>query len=382
MPVNQSRAKTQMGQQASGASDTVVHDARSDDVVIPVIGETGVGKSTFINAAAGKTAIPVGHDWNSYTEHIRHIAVPHPNDPSRRVVFVDAPGFNNTYAAGAGDLDIFDRLTSWLRNSYSESTKISGFIYPQDVSQDSVVGTPLRNMLAKLKKLSCFNGTQSLILATTNGVAGRRRVFINAVAGGCVTKVDSGIFSCTSRVSDSKVLHPDDPTCPVVPVDTPGFNDSSTRDDADTLKRMIEWLEHRPQGTKLVGFIYPHEITQTRIDLSPAVVTPMKFRPQAGVLRNIVLATTKWSEVLSDVGQRYESQLTETYWKDLLLQRMQTTRFTDTRESAWEIIDLVLQQESVDSSLLEQELVQVMTRLPRKTPPSAPIATRCMQWNG
>jgi hypothetical protein len=48
----------------------------------------------FINHVIGKSVMDVGHDLQSCTSEIEHAIVPHPNDPSRRIVFIDTPGID------------------------------------------------------------------------------------------------------------------------------------------------------------------------------------------------------------------------------------------------------------------------------------------------
>ena len=60
------------------------------------------------------------------------------------------------------------------------------------------------------------------------------------------------------------------------------------------------------------------------------------------MVSRVVLATTKWDDVLPDIGQRREQQLSETYWKEMLDKGSNMTRFLLTHESAWDIVDLIL----------------------------------------
>jgi hypothetical protein len=56
----------------------------------------------------------VGHDLQSCTSKIEHVIIPHPSDPSRRIVFVDTPGFDDTYVA---DAEILKHIAVWLAKS-------------------------------------------------------------------------------------------------------------------------------------------------------------------------------------------------------------------------------------------------------------------------
>jgi hypothetical protein len=62
-------------------------------------------------------------------------------------------------------------------------------------------------------------------------------------------------------------------------------------------------------------------------------------------LKNVILATTKWGDVTREVGLRREQQLAENHWKDMLDSGAKMAQFNNTQESAWAIVDLVLQRE-------------------------------------
>ena len=64
--------------------------------------------------------MPVGHDLKSCTANIHHSTIPHPNIPSRRIVFVDTPGFDDTYV---DDAEILKRIAVWLARSWVCSPK-------------------------------------------------------------------------------------------------------------------------------------------------------------------------------------------------------------------------------------------------------------------
>ena len=60
--------------------------------------------------------VNVGHGLSSCTAEIQPVIMdPHPNDPSRRLIFVDTPGFDDTYI---DDTEILRRIADWLALSY------------------------------------------------------------------------------------------------------------------------------------------------------------------------------------------------------------------------------------------------------------------------
>lgn len=68
----------------------------------------------FINAAAGQNVTSVGHGLSSCTSKIQAISIPYPRDTTRRIVFVDTPGFDDTFIE---DTEILRRIAVWLARS-------------------------------------------------------------------------------------------------------------------------------------------------------------------------------------------------------------------------------------------------------------------------
>ncbi|GLB39697.1 hypothetical protein LshimejAT787_0702070 [Lyophyllum shimeji] len=211
-------------------SDVFLTDTRDTDVVIPIMGATGAGKSTFINKLFGKDVAKVGHDLQSETAQVQHYILQHPRHPDRRLIIVDTPGFDDT---SEDDREILRRISVWLARSYDADMTLAGVIYLYEITQTRMLGTARKN-------LDMFN--------------------------------------------------------------------------------------------KLCG-------------------------PNAA--RNIILATTKWSEVTTDVGLRREKQLKDEHWRDMIKHGSRTCRFNATRESAWEIVNQILDHRAIDASQIQEELVVI-----------------------
>jgi hypothetical protein len=55
---------------------------------------------------------------------------------------------------------------------------------------------------------------------------------------------------------------------------------------------------------------------------------------------NVVLVTTQWKRLVNMAeGERWEAELMDGFWKDLLNDGCKVERFEDTFDSAWNIID-------------------------------------------
>ncbi|KAH6884305.1 hypothetical protein BKA70DRAFT_1339604 [Coprinopsis sp. MPI-PUGE-AT-0042] len=111
---------------------------QDDDIIILVMGPTGVGKSTFINKYIGNGAAAVGHQLQSCTRDVTWYlaAVPptlaqNPRLEHRRLIMVDTPGFDDTFS---DDSEILKRISVWLAQSYNERGFVSGIIYMSDIS--------------------------------------------------------------------------------------------------------------------------------------------------------------------------------------------------------------------------------------------------------
>ena len=59
-------------------------------------------------------------------------------------------------------------------------------------------------------------------------------------------------------------------------------------------------------------------------------------------MQNVIFVTTMWDKVKADAGQRLEEELQSHYWEEMLKLGSATTRFELTSNSAWAIIDRIL----------------------------------------
>jgi hypothetical protein len=120
----------------------------------------------------------------------------------------------------------------------------------------------------------------------------------------------------------------------------------------------MTYLHGRPQGTKLAGIIYLHDISQARIEPAKENLKTFNMLCQPPAYMNIVFATSKWSNIPADVGMRREQQLQSEHWTG-----SNVARFENTYESASAIIDLIFEKEPVDVVLFHKELVNVQSCL-------------------
>jgi hypothetical protein len=99
--------------------------------------------------------------------------------------------------------------------------------------------------------------------------------------------------------------------------------------------------------------------------------TPLKnlrmFEELCGknAFQNIILTTTMWDEVDQETGEDRERELKEVYWRTMLKRNSTTSRFLRTRESAFNLIEPLIETATRRSSvLLQKELVDMHKNLP------------------
>lgn len=157
--------KARKTEKKAPSSTKLKYKALPDDIIIPVMGPTGVGKSTFINYLAGDS-VRVGHDLKSCTAKLQPVVITssqHPQLGGQRLVIVDTPGFDDTYVS---DSEILSRIASWLATAYSSEMKLGGVIYLHDISLTRMLGTTRKN-LEVFQKLCGDDAFRSVILGTT-----------------------------------------------------------------------------------------------------------------------------------------------------------------------------------------------------------------------
>ena len=98
--------------------------------------------------------------------------------------------------------------------------------------------------------------------------------------------------------------------------------------------------------------------------------TPLKnlrmFEELCGknALKNVILTTTMWDEVDEETGLAREEQLKKIYWKAMIDRHSQTGRFEGTRDSAFRLIDPLIDKANARHELLiQRELCDLDVRL-------------------
>ena len=118
------------------------------------------------------------------------------------------------------------------------------------------------------------------------------------------------------------------------------------------------------EDIKLAGIIYLHRITDGRMGGSPHRNLRMLGElcgDQA--VKKVVLVTTMWDRVKQEHSQRRERELFDNYWKTMINYGASTARFLNTTDSAWKIIDPILEQQETEVLLLQEELVDLKRAL-------------------
>jgi len=113
-----------------------------NDRIVVLMGPTGAGKSTFINYATKQDGSGVGHGLKSVTTEIRAVRCQHP-DGKGTVVFVDTPGFDDTYRS---DIDVLSQIAGWFVKVYKERVPLSAIIYLHRITDNRMAGSPLKNL--------------------------------------------------------------------------------------------------------------------------------------------------------------------------------------------------------------------------------------------
>ncbi|KAF9044123.1 hypothetical protein BJ165DRAFT_181644 [Panaeolus papilionaceus] len=138
---------------ADDSLTTDVKKKQSDnpgDIVMVVMGPTGVGKTTFIKSLTESYSLSkVGHhELSSGTQDIEIITV-ELGDAGKKLVLVDTPGFDDSRRPNSV---VLTHISRYLEETYREKKYLSGLIYLQritDVRFDSGAAASM-NIFRKL----------------------------------------------------------------------------------------------------------------------------------------------------------------------------------------------------------------------------------------
>ena len=117
---------------------------------------------------------------------------------------------------------------------------------------------------------------------------------------------------------------------------------------------------------KVAGIVYLHDISENRMFGTSRKNLEM-FRKLCGddALKNVILVTTKWADVSTEVGEKREKQLADAYWKEMIGYGSTVVRFSDSHLAARDIIDhIVLGHQVLDFVRIQEELVIIRKRIP------------------
>lgn len=186
--------------------------------------------------------------------------------------------------------------------------------------------------------------------------------FIN-LASNSRLRVGSSLESCTESVELSEPFELQGRRIRLI--DTPGFDDSS-KSDAEVLSTIANFLanEYR-NGRKLSGLIYFHRISDVRMGaISKRNFVMFQKLCGSAALANVVLATTRWSEVKQAVGEGRETELRTkvAFFKPVIDAGAPLVRYMRTPESAMEILNHLVGKPAIPL-LIQKEMVDGGKRL-------------------
>ena len=108
------------------------------------------------------------------------------------------------------------------------------------------------------------------------------------------------------------------------------------------------------------GVIYLHDLSQPRVaSMRENVMTPMKLS-DFGIAPRVILATVDGNSL---IARHRENQLKNITW-----QEVQTRQFTNTKDSAWSIVDNILGVSPTKMCYIRDKLDKIRDSLPKQSP--------------
>ncbi|KAF8805168.1 hypothetical protein BYT27DRAFT_7192832 [Phlegmacium glaucopus] len=222
----------------------------------------------------------------------------------------------------------------------------------------------LKGALARLVETDDLS-PDDIIIAVMGPTGSGKSTFINIITDFEIG-VGHNLESCTNEVNNVRISMPELAYGDLVFVDTPGFDDTN-KSDVDILKMVADWLKSTyAKNILLSGLLYFHRITDNRMAGTPLKNLRM-FEELCGKnsFQNVILATTMWDDIDNATGAAREEELKSKYWRAMLDRNSTTGRFLRTRESAFALIDPLIDAANTRSSvLLQQEMVDMRKKLP------------------
>ncbi|PUU76909.1 hypothetical protein B9Z19DRAFT_219544 [Tuber borchii] len=192
---------------------------------------------------------------------------------------------------------------------------------------------------------------QEIIIAVM-GVTGKSYC-IREISGISDIIVSGRLHSCTDEVQPYSFPYAG---IKITLVDTPGFN-NTTKSDTEVLRGICAWMSaNYRKGKLLSGIIYLHRLTDVRTDGSSVKYVKMiqKLCGQ-NALKNVLLTTTRWSDVDQVQGERREGELRDgDFWGGLIAEGAAVARFTGTRESGLELLDKLTGNKPIPLDIQDQ----------------------------
>ncbi|EAU87550.2 hypothetical protein CC1G_12349 [Coprinopsis cinerea okayama7 len=170
--------------------------------------------------------------------------------------------------------------------------------------------------------------------------------------------VSSGLKSCTNDVAVSEPFTLDGRKMRLI--DTPGFDDSN-RSDAEVLGTISDFLAKLfIKGHKLQGVLYFHRISDVRMGaLSKRNFTMFQKLCGSHTYPNVVLTTSRWSEVNEHVGAARSAELASkgVFFRPILDAGAALMRYTRSLESAQTILRQLLAKPPIPYLTIQREMV-------------------------
>ncbi|UZP37034.1 hypothetical protein NXS19_004850 [Fusarium pseudograminearum] len=153
--------------------------------------------------------------------------------------------------------------------------------------------------------------------------------------------VGDGLQACTATVEVFSFDYR--PGVTIHLVDTPGFDDTNRQDSA-VLRDISAWLSKSyTEKVLLNGILYLHRISDPRMQGSGKLSISL-LRKLCGkdAFKNVVLVTTMWELVETDIGDRREKELEETeeFWGFMKRYGSQLRRHYNNEDSARNILSM------------------------------------------